>query len=308
MTTNPNPTMANIAPNAASTESATVPTDMTALITRALEEDVGSGDCNKVVVDADQRAHAVVTARESAVLAGCPWFEAVFQQLSADDVRIDWHLDDGDALKPEQTVCELTGPARTLLTGERTALNFLQTLSASATVTRHFVDRVKGTNAAILDTRKTLPGLRSAQKYAVVCGGGVNHRFGLFDGVLIKENHISVAGSITTAVERVRAADAQQWVQVEVEDLHELDEALAADVDSVLLDNFPDHVLTRAVNMCRGHLLPNRRSVVTEASGDINLSNVRAVADTGVDRISIGGLTKHITAVDLSMRLAEPGG
>lgn len=285
-------------------EAPEAPSDIADLVARALDEDVGDGDRNAVVADVEQQARAVVTARESGVLAGRPWFDEVFRQLDPDGIGPHWHKADGDTLKPGDAVCELTGPTRALLTGERTALNFLQTLSATATTTRKFVERVKGTRAAILDTRKTLPGLRSAQKYAIRCGGGINHRFGLFDGILIKENHITAAGSIAAAVERVRTAHPDQPVQVEVESLTELDEALAADVEAVLLDNFASHILARAVNMCRRHLLPNRQSVLVEASGDITLTNVRDVADTELDRISIGGLTKHITAVDMSMRLS----
>lgn len=295
--------MASIQPTPTVSEPLQIPAGIAALVTQALDEDIGDGDRNAVVAGDEQQARAVVTARESGILAGGPWFDEVFRQLSADEISVHWHLDEGGTLKPGHTVCELTGPARSLLTGERTALNFLQTLSATATTTRKFVERVKGTRAAILDTRKTLPGLRSAQKYAIRCGGGTNHRFGLYDGILIKENHITAAGSLTVAVERVRAAYPDLPVQVEVEDLHELEEALAADAESVLLDNFASHILARAVNMCRRHLLPNRQSVVIEASGDITLANVRAVADTELDRISIGGLTKHIAAVDLSMRL-----
>lgn len=295
--------MASIHPITNDNQALQPPTDVAELVQRALEEDIGDGDRNAVVADHGQQAHAVIIARESGVLAGRPWVEEVFRQLAGDDMQVRWHIDDGGALKPDKTVCELTGPARALLSGERTALNFLQTLSATATTTRKFVERVKGTRAAILDTRKTLPGLRSAQKYAIRCGGGINHRFGLYDGILIKENHITAAGSLTAAVQQVRAAHPDLPVQVEVEDLHELEEALSADVESVLLDNFASHILSRAVNMCRRHILPNRKSVVIEASGDITLSNVRVVADTEVDRISIGGLTKHITAIDLSMRL-----
>lgn len=281
-----------------------LPEDIAETVARALAEDVGDGDRNAALVPADVRARATVTAREAGVLAGAPWFDQVFAQLD-DGVRIDWRAADGDAVRPETVVCELHGPARPLLTGERTALNFLQMLSGVATATRRYVERVKGTGAAILDTRKTLPGLRSAQKYAIRCGGGVNHRFGLFDAVLIKENHIAAAGSITAAVETARREHDGLTVQVEVENLTELEEALAADADSVLLDNFASHILTRAVNMCRRHRRPNFGKVVIEASGDVTLRNVRDIADTGVDRISIGGLTKNVTAIDLSMRLQK---
>lgn len=280
------------------------PEDIADTVARALAEDIGDGDRNAELVPEGTRVRARVTAREAGVLAGAPWFDAVFAQLD-DNVRIDWHLADGDALRPETPVCDLEGPARPVLTGERTALNFLQLLSGVATATRRYVERVKGTGAAILDTRKTLPGLRSAQKYAIRCGGGVNHRFGLFDAVLIKENHIAAAGSIRAAVETARRLHEDLTVQVEVENLTELEEALAADADSVLLDNFASHILTRAVIMCRRHRRPNFAKVEIEASGDVTLGNVRDIADTGVDRISIGGLTKHVTAVDLSMRLTR---
>lgn len=280
----------------------TPPDDITETVATALAEDIGDGDRNAVVVDEDRTATARVVAREACVLAGAAWFEAVFTQLD-DRCRVTWHFLDGDSLKPDTILCEVRGPARSLLTGERTALNFLQLLSGVASDTRRFVDRVKGTRVHILDTRKTLPGLRSAQKYAVRCGGGINHRFGLFDGILIKENHIAAAGSIAEAVSRAREAHPELMLQVEVENLNELDEALAADADSVLLDNFPSHILSRAVNKCRRHLLPNRRSVISEASGDISLRNIRDYADTEVDRISIGGLTKNVTATDFSMRL-----
>lgn len=279
-----------------------VPDDVADTVARALAEDLGDGDRNALLVPADAHADATVTAREACVLAGEPWFEAVFAQLD-EAVRIDWRAADGDTLRPGSVVCELRGPARPLLSGERTALNFLQMLSGVATTTRRYVDRVKGTGAAILDTRKTLPGLRSAQKYAVRCGGGVNHRAGLFDAILIKENHIAAAGSITAAVAAARRLPGDLFVQVEVEGFAELEEALAAGVDALLLDNFASHMLTRAVAMCRRHRRPDGAPTAIEVSGDVNLGNVRGIADTGVDRISVGGLTKHVTAIDLSMRL-----
>lgn len=280
------------------------PSDIENTVARAVAEDVGAGDCNASLVPAETRARAVVTAREAGVLSGRPWFDEVYRQLDP-GIAADWMLDDGADLRPDTVVCELEGPARPLLTGERTALNFLQLLSGVASATRRYVERVKGTGVEILDTRKTLPGLRSAQKYAIRCGGGVNHRFGLFDAILIKENHIAAAGSIRAAVETARDRHPDLTVQVEVEDLSELEEALAADADAVLLDNFPSHILTRAVNMCRRHRRPNFAKVTIEASGDVTFGNVRDIADTGVDRISIGGLTKHVTAVDLSMRLTR---
>lgn len=276
-----------------------------AVVAFALEEDVGDGDLTADLIAADKNARATVVAKESATLCGQAWFETVFRQLDA-DIRIRWQARDGDQVAPGQTVCELSGPARALLTGERTALNFLQTLSGTATATRRYVDKIKGTNARILDTRKTLPGLRAAQKYAVCCGGGHNHRQGLFDAILIKENHIAAAGSITAAVDRARELHGDTPVQVEVEDLNQVQEALNALADMLLLDNFPTHLQAKAVNMAtpykRMYKTMRRGELLLEASGDINLDNVRAVADTGVDRISIGGLTKHVTAVDLSMR------
>lgn len=281
-----------------------LPNDIAETVARALAEDVGDGDRTAALVPAEATARATVVAREAGIIAGSPWFTEVYRQLD-ERVSIRWHSTDGDALRPEDTVCELSGPARALLTGERTSLNFLQMLSGVATATRRYVERIKGTRAQVLDTRKTLPGLRSAQKYAIRCGGGENHRFGLFDAILIKENHIAVIGSITMAVERARAESPDLPIQVEVEDLTELDEALACDVDAVLLDNFPSHILARAVNMIRRHRRANRQSILIEASGDINLRNVRDVADNEVDRISIGGLTKHVTAIDLSMRLQK---
>lgn len=282
-----------------------VPDDVAETVARALAEDLGDGDRNALVVPADVRAAATVTAREGCVLAGRPWFDAVFAQLDG-SVRIDWRAGDGDMLRAETVVCELAGPARSLLSGERTALNFLQMLSGTATATRRYVDRIKDTGAAILDTRKTLPGLRSAQKYAVRCGGGVNHRAGLFDAILIKENHIAATGSITAAVAAARRLSEPLFVQAEVESLAELEEALAAGVDAVLLDNFASHMLTRAVSLCRRR--PDSERVAIEVSGDVDLGNVREIADTGVDRISVGALTKHVTAIDLSMRLGKGPG
>lgn len=279
-----------------------LPADIADVVAGALAEDIGPGDRHAALVAGGTRASAQVVAKEAGVLAGRAWFEAVFAQLDP-SVQVRWQIDEGAALKPDSLVCELSGDARALLAGERTALNFLQLLSGTASATRRFVERVKGTRAGILDTRKTLPGLRAAQKYAVALGGGLNHRFGLYDRILIKENHIAAAGSIAEAMRRLREANPDLPVQVEVEDLNELDAALDADADAVLLDNFPTHILARAVNKCRRHLLPNRRHVITEASGDITLANVRDVADTEVERISIGGLTKNVTAIDLSLRL-----
>ncbi|MDN5937799.1 MAG: carboxylating nicotinate-nucleotide diphosphorylase [Salinisphaera sp.] len=279
-----------------------LPDDIADTVATALAEDVGDGDRSAAAALEDQQTRARLTVKEAGVLAGCAWFDEVFRQLD-DKLRIDWQMTDGAELKAQACVCVLTGSARTILTGERTALNFLQLLSGVATSTRRLVDRVKGTRAVVLDTRKTLPGLRAAQKYAVCCGGGVNHRSGLYDGILIKENHIAVAGSVTAAVERVRAAHPDMPVQVEVENLHELDEALINEVSSVLLDNFPTHILSRAVKMCPKPTRYSKFEVLSEASGNIDLKSIRGVADTGVDRISVGGLTKHVTAIDFSLRI-----
>jgi nicotinate-nucleotide pyrophosphorylase (carboxylating) len=265
-------------------------------VTRALAEDVGTGDITAALVPADRIARATVVTRESAVLCGRPWFDATFRHLSR-EVRIDWQVDEGAKITPGALLCRLSGPARALLTGERTALNFLQTLSATATVTRGFVEAVAGTACEILDTRKTLPGLRTAQKYATRVGGARNHRTGLFDAVLIKENHIAAAGSITAAIRAARGLT-KVTVEVEVEDLAELAEALAARPDMVLLDDFSLEDLRASVALNRAH----GRPVKLEASGGIQLDNVRAIALTGVDFISVGSMTKHVRAIDLSMR------
>ncbi|ERJ18948.1 Nicotinate-nucleotide pyrophosphorylase carboxylating protein [Salinisphaera shabanensis E1L3A] len=280
----------------------TLPDDIQDVVERALAEDIGDGDRNAALVDETLQASARVVVRENAILSGAPWFERSFKALD-ERVQIEWLSNDGERIRSNTTVCEIRGPVRALLTGERTALNFLQLLSGVATSTFEFVERVKGTNTQIIDTRKTLPGLRSAQRYAVRCGGGMNHRFGLFDAILIKENHIMAAGSIETAVSRARDSAAGQFVQVEIETLEELEQALEAGCDGVLLDNLASHVLARAVNMADAHRRRFRRDIVIEASGDINLRNVREIADTGVDRISIGGLTKHLRATDFSMRM-----
>ena len=264
-------------------------------VTSALEEDCGSGDLTAMLIPAEAQAAARVISRIDAVLAGAPWFDACFRSLDA-DAKIAWRARDGDMLQAGQTLCEISGNARALLTGERTALNFLQLLSAVATVTRTYVEAVRGTRAAIVDTRKTLPGLRLAQKYAVRAGGGSNHRIGLYDGILIKENHIAACGGVAAALARARAvAPAGVWTQVEVERLDQLEEALAAGARMILLDNFDLEQMAHAVRVTAGR-------AQLEASGGITLESVRAIAETGVDRISIGALTKDIKAVDLSMR------
>lgn len=267
---------------------------ITTQVANALAEDLGSGDLTAALIPTVAIAHAQVISREAAVLCGQAWFESVFHQLDP-GITVQWHCKDGDRLEPGQLLCEIDGPARAILSGERTALNFLQSLSATATMARRYMDAVAGTGVRILDTRKTIPGLRLAQKYAVHCGGASNHRIGLYDGILIKENHILAAGGIAQAVAQARARHAGIMVEVEVENLDELQQALAAGADRVLLDNM-DHATLReavAVNAGRARL---------EASGGVDLNSVRAIAETGVDDISVGELTKHLRAVDLSMR------
>jgi nicotinate-nucleotide pyrophosphorylase (carboxylating) len=276
-----------------------LPNDIDAVVSRALEEDLGRGDLTAALIPANRTAQAQVITRDNAVLCGSAWFSEVFRQLDT-RIHIDWLARDGEAIRANQVLCTLDGPARPLLTGERTALNFLQTLSGTATSVRRYVDAVAGTRAVILDTRKTLPGLRTAQKYAVRCGGGQNHRMGLYDAILLKENHITAAGSVTAAVRAARAnAPAGTVVEVEVENIEQLREALAAGADRLLLDNFSLKRLREAAAETAGRAR-------LEASGGITLDNLRAIAETGVDYLSIGSLTKHLRAVDLSMRFT-PG-
>jgi len=261
----------------------------------ALEEDVGCGDLTALLIPEDAIGHARVVTREDAVLCGTAWFEACFRVLDP-AVQIVWHAADGTRIHAGQTLCALSGPARALLTAERPALNFLQTLSAVATETRRYVDAIAGTRAKIYDTRKTLPGLRLALKYAVQCGGGENQRIGLYDGILIKENHIAAAGGIAPALEAAfRLAGPSVSVQIEVETLAQLEEALQAGAKLILLDNFNLEGMREAVVLTAGR-------AALEASGGVTLDTVRAIAETGVDRISVGGLTKSVRAVDLSMR------
>lgn len=259
-----------------------------------LAEDLGTGDITAAIIPESTHAQAEVITREDMVLCGQAWFAAVFKQLNA-DIQIDWQVKEGESVAKNTLLCKLQGSARSLLTGERTALNLLQTLSATATVARQYADAVKGTNCKVLDTRKTIPGLRDAQKYAVKCGGCHNHRIGLYDGVLIKENHIMAAGSIAKAIQTARTLSSVP-VEIEVETLAQLQEALAAQPDRIMLDNFSLDDLYTAVKLTAD-------SVELEASGNIGLSNIRTIAETGVDFISIGALTKHIKAVDLSMRI-----
>ena len=265
---------------------------------RALSEDVGTGDLTASLVDPTRIAKARVLARESAVLCGRPWVQATFERVVPTG-QLTWLAQEGDRIHPDQVVLEMTGPAPALLTAERTMLNFLQLLSGVATRTAQFVDAVAGNRARIVDTRKTLPGLRLAQKYAVRVGGGTNHRVGLYDGILIKENHIIAAGSIKAVIEQARSyAPSNVFIEVEVEDLAQLDEALAAGAKMILLDNMDLDQMRAAVALNDGR-------AELEASGGVNLERVRAIAETGVDRISIGSLTKDLRAIDLSLRHVE---
>jgi nicotinate-nucleotide pyrophosphorylase (carboxylating) len=266
-----------------------------AQVAAALAEDLGDGDLTAGLLAADLDARARLLVREEAVLCGCAWFEAAFRQLDP-QVAIDWTAGDGDRLAPDQTVCRISGRARALLSAERTALNFLQTLSGTATATARYVAAIEGTGAVVLDTRKTVPGLRLAQKYAVRCGGGSNHRVGLHDAVLIKENHIRAAGSIAAALEAARAvAGRAAFVEIEVEDLDGLEQALAAGATRVLLDNFSLSGLREAVGRNAGRAR-------LEASGGVSLATVRDIAATGVDYVSVGQLTKDVRATDYSLQ------
>ncbi len=268
-------------------------------VSLALAEDIGSGDLTASLIPADKELVATVVSREPAILCGMQWFERCFQTLSV-GTQVHWSAKDGDELQALQEVCRIKGNARVLLSAERPALNFLQTLSAVATQTKCFVDAVAGTSVAIVDTRKTMPGLRLAQKYAVKCGGGTNHRFGLYDGILIKENHVAAAGGVDLALKKAQeVAPPDVFIQIEVESLQELQIALKAGASMILLDNFGIDQLRDAVKFTR---LQSGDHVVLEASGNVTLENVRQMAVTGVDRISIGSLTKDIRAIDLSMR------
>lgn len=264
-------------------------------IERAFDEDFGSGDATAELLPAQARAQAELTCRESAVMAGIPWFEACFRRMDP-DISIQWHTADGHRVEAGTVICRLGGRARALVSAERTALNFLQLLSGTATQTAKYVAAVTGTNARLLDTRKTLPGLRIAQKYAVRCGGGYNQRMGLYDAILIKENHIIAAGSIAAAVEAGRRLHPTLMLEVEVENLDELAQAIDAGVDRIMLDNFSLPLMIEAVALNAGR-------VPLEASGNVDLETIGAFARTGVDFISVGALTKHVRAVDLSLRL-----
>lgn len=273
------------------------PDDIEFVVANALAEDLGGGDLTGGLILPGRMARARLVSRESAVLCGRPWFDEVYRQVD-EAIGVEWNRDDGERLNAGDEVCRLRGPAAQLLSGERTALNFLQTLSGTATRAREYTEAIAGTGAQILDTRKTLPGLRRAQKYAVVCGGGRNHRMGLWDAILIKENHIMAAGSIGAAVGRARELYSGVTIEVEVENLTELEEALAAQADIVMLDNFDVPALRDAVATTEGR-------AKLEASGNVTLETIRAIALTGVDFISVGTLTKDLHAIDLSMRF-EP--
>ncbi|MDH3689900.1 MAG: carboxylating nicotinate-nucleotide diphosphorylase [Gammaproteobacteria bacterium] len=270
--------------------------DIVRTVQYALAEDIGAGDLSAELLPSDLIVTAKLVSRQDAVLCGIQWFEQTFVCVDS-TVDIAWHASDGDDINNEQVLCVVKGSARNIVTAERTALNFVQTLSGTATTTKRYVQALRGTKARILDTRKTLPGLRHAQKYAVRCGGATNHRMGLYDGILIKENHINAAGSITAALGKCRRhAIHGRLVEVEVETLAELHEALAAGATRILLDNFDLEEMTTAVNVNDGR-------AELEASGMVTLKNVRAIAKTGVDYISVGALTKHVSAVDLSLRI-----
>ncbi len=273
------------------------PNDLAAQVERALEEDIGSGDLTAALIPAARTGRASVITRESAILCGVPYVNAVFAQLDT-RVLVDWQAAEGDPVVADQLLFTVAGPARALLTGERTALNFLQLLSAAATAAHAFAVLIEDTSCRVLDTRKTIPGLRSAQKYAVRVGGGQNHRLGLFDAILIKENHIIAAGSIALAVAGARASAPGVSVEVEVENLDELRQAIAAGADIAMLDEFELEGMREAVAI-------NRRSphpLKLEASGSVTKETIRAIALTGVDYVSVGSITKHVRAVDLSMR------
>lgn len=275
---------------------------LAAAVAASLAEDIGSGDWTAQLVS-DAPARARVISRDAAVICGQAWVNEVFRQLST-EVRVAWRVSEGAAVAPNTELFQLQGPARALLTGERTALNWLQTLSGTATTVAAYVAAVAGTSCAIVDTRKTLPGLRRAQKYAVTCGGGVNHRLGLYDGILIKENHVHAAGGLAAAIEAARALNARVPLMAEAETLEEARIALAADVDLLLVDDFDLDPLREAVRLTRAHRQRGGRTLI-EYSGGASLETVRRYADAGVDRIAIGSLTKHLRAVDLSMRFLD---
>ena len=268
----------------------------------AIAEDLGNGDLTANLISNEKIASASVICREKATISGQAWFDEVFNQIDS-SIEIHWLVSDGDSVSENAVLCKIKGTAKSILTAERSALNFLQTLSATATQTRRYVDLISHTNTQILDTRKTLPGLRDAQKYAVVCGGGKNHRKGLYDGILIKENHIMAAGSIQKAVQQAKALNTDIPIEVEVENLEELKQALTANADIILLDNMDNKTLRQAVSINNAtNSATNNTKAKLEASGNVTLKTISAIAETGVDFISIGDLTKNIQAIDLSMR------
>ena len=260
----------------------------------ALEEDIGQHDITADLIQPTTIASAIIISREAATLCGQAWLNEVFKQIDP-NIKVIWHFNDGDILSSDNILCELSGPARSLLMGERTAMNYIQTLSATATISQDYAKKVEGFNVQILDTRKTIPGLRLAQKYAVRCGGCYNHRIGLYDGILIKENHINASGSINAAITLARSLHPATLIEVEVENLQEFSEALMGQADIIMLDNFDTKALKKAVSL-------NQGQAILEASGNVNLNSIRTIAETGVDRISVGALTKDIKAIDLSMR------
>jgi len=271
-----------------------IPNDIQETVRRALAEDIGTGDITADILSDSSQSVAQVICRETAILCGTAWFDSTFHQIDP-KITISWQAADGDVITENMPLCTIKGPSKAILSGERTALNFLQTLSGTATLAHRYAERVKGLPVQILDTRKTLPGLRSAQKYAVRCGGCTNHRMGLYDAILIKENHILACGSITLAIEAARHTHPGITIEIEVERLDQISEALDAGADILLLDNFDPESLRKAVILNNGH-------AKLEASGGITLDNVRSIAQSGVDYISIGSLTKDIKAIDLSMK------
>ncbi len=276
-----------------------LPLEITRTVADTLREDLGGEidpnlDITAGLIPADSQGVATIITREHGVFCGKMWADEVFKQLGG-EVTIEWHVEDGDVVEPNQTLCALSGPSRILLTGERNAMNFIQTLSGCATLTAQYVKQLEGTNTRLLDTRKTIPGLRSALKYAVTCGGGFNHRIGVFDAYLIKENHIIACGGIKQAITTAKQLNPNKPVEVETESLDELKQAIEAGADIVMLDNFNLEMMREAVAFNAGR-------VALENSGDITLSNIRECAETGVDYISVGALTKHVKALDLSMR------
>ncbi len=260
----------------------------------ALKEDIGDGDVTAEIIPHDNISLATVISREACIFCGLDWFEETFRQVD-DGILIDWFVDDGDRIEADQIICTISGSSQNIVTAERTALNFIQTLSATATLSSRYAKEVADTETKVLDTRKTIPGLRMAQKYAVSCGGCENHRLGLFDAFLIKENHINACDGIANAISEARFHNPDLQIEVEVENLDELQRAIDAGADRVLLDNFDIETLKQAVAICKG-------KIISEASGNININNINEVAKTGVDYISTGALTKDITAIDLSMR------